>query len=79
MELQVPKARHNGVASHSPLEYFAHPLPDQQYVELIKTSDCGLLFYDSRAYFSRRAGVLGELLSCGKPVIVPAGSWLVTN
>ena len=35
-----------------------------------------MLFYDSRVYFSRRAGVLGELLSCGKPVIVPAGSWL---
>lgn len=76
MEFQVPEARHHGVAPHSPLEYFPHPLPDQQYVELIKTSDCGLLFYDSRAYFSRRAGVLGELLSCGKPVIVPAGSWL---
>jgi len=27
-------------------------------------------------YFSRRAGVLGELLAAGKPVIVSAGSWL---
>ena len=60
----------------SPIEYYSHPLGEQEYVELIKSSDCGLLFYDSRVYFSRRAGVLGELLSCGKPVIVPAGSWL---
>jgi len=59
-----------------PIEYFAHPLSKRDYVELIKTSDCGLLFYDSRVYFSRRAGVLGELLSAGKPVIVSAGSWL---
>ena len=59
-----------------PVEYFSHPLSHEDYVELIKSTDCGLLFYDSRVYFSRRAGVLGELLSCGKPVIVPAGSWL---
>ena len=48
----------------------------EDYLDLLQNTDCGLLFYDSRAYFSRRAGVLGELLSCGKPVIVPAGSWL---
>jgi hypothetical protein len=58
------------------VQYYSHPLSDVEYLNLIKNTDCGLLFYDSRAYFSRRAGVLGELLSCGKPVIVPAGSWL---
>ena len=44
--------------------------------DFIQNTDCGLLFYDSRTYFSRRAGVLGELLSAGKPLIVSAGSWL---
>ena len=58
------------------IDFQPHPLPEADYVELLKTSDAGLLFYDSRVYYSRRAGVLGELLSCGKPVIVPAGSWL---
>lgn len=58
------------------VKYYSHPLSDADYLDLIRNTDCGLLFYDSRAYFSRRAGVLGELLSCGKPVIVPAGSWL---
>lgn len=53
-----------------------HPLPRWDYCELIRSADIGLLFYDSRAYYSRRAGILGELLSAGKPVIVPAGSWL---
>lgn len=61
---------------HDWVQYFSHPLSDMDYLELIRNTDCGLLFYDSRAYFSRRAGVLSELLSCGKPVIVPAGSWL---
>ncbi|MEM9410691.1 MAG: hypothetical protein AAGA30_06230 [Planctomycetota bacterium] len=61
---------------HDWVEYFSHPLSDIEYLRLLRETDVGLLFYDSRAYFSRRAGVLGELLSCGKPVIVPAGSWL---
>ena len=58
------------------VEYYGHPLDEKSYVELIEKTDCGLLFYDSRAYYGRRAGVLGELLSNGKPVIVPAGCWL---
>ncbi len=58
------------------VQYFSHPLNDIDYLQLIQDTDIGLLFYDSRVYFSRRAGVLSELLTCGKPVIVPAGSWL---
>lgn len=58
------------------VDYLPHPLPSDQYSDLIRSTDCGLLFYDSRTYYSRRAGVMGELLSCGKPVIVSAGSWL---
>ncbi|MEM9941108.1 MAG: hypothetical protein AAF939_05925 [Planctomycetota bacterium] len=60
----------------SPIEYFAHPLDHPDYVDLIQSTDVGLLYYDSEVYFSRRAGVLGELLSSGKPVVVSAGSWL---
>ena len=74
LEIELPESADKLPAA--PVEYFAHPLSKRDYVELVKTSDCGLLFYDSRVYFSRRAGVLGELLSAGKPVIVSAGSWL---
>jgi len=63
----------------SPFKYFAHPLSRPDYIEFLRNADCGLLMYDSRAYFSRRAGVLGEMLSCGKPLIVPAGSWLASQ
>jgi hypothetical protein len=76
IELELPGDGSGLDESCPPLEYFSHPLGQKDYVQLIKNTDCGLLFYDSRVYFSRRAGVLGELLSCGKPVIVPAGSWL---
>ena len=74
LEIELPESANKLPAA--PIEYFAHPLSKPDYVNLIKSSDCGLLFYDSRVYFSRRAGVLGELLSAGKPVIVSAGSWL---
>ncbi len=60
----------------APVVYCPHPLSHAAYVDLIKSTDIGLMFYDSRAYYSRRAGVLGELLASGKPVIVPAGCWL---
>ena len=60
----------------SPIEYAQHPLPTDDYVDLIRSTDIGLLFYNSHAYYARRAGILGELLACGKPVIVSAGSWL---
>ena len=59
-----------------PIEYAPHPLPSEDYTDLIRSADIGLLFYDGRAYYSRRAGILGELLACGKPVIVSSGSWL---
>ena len=53
-----------------------HPLPEPDYVQLIQNSHAGLFFYDGLRYYGRRAGILGEFLAAGKPVIVPAGSWL---
>ena len=73
LSLDMPSASPTDVL---PVEYVNHPLPQTDYVDLIRGTDVGLLYYDSRVYFSRRAGVLGELLACGKPVIVSAGSWL---
>lgn len=74
IELEIPSS--NPDATTEFVDYLPHPLPSEQYSDLIRSTDCGLLFYDSRTYYSRRAGVMGELLSCGKPVIVSAGSWL---
>ena len=56
--------------------YVNHPCPKDEYVNLIKSSNVGLLCYDSRVYYSRRAGVLCEFLAAGIPVVVPSGCWL---
>ena len=76
IELALPKTGDSSELSTDAIEYFDHPLGREAYIDFIKNTDCGLLFYDSRTYYSRRAGVLGELLSAGKPMIVSAGSWL---
>ncbi len=52
------------------------PLPAAHYDQLIYQTDIGLLMYDAKVFASRRSSVLGEFLSCGKPIIVTAGSWL---
>ncbi|MEC9093036.1 MAG: hypothetical protein VX438_10050 [Planctomycetota bacterium] len=54
-----------------------YPLTGKDYLHYIRNSDIGLLTtYESETYFSRRAGILGEYLTAGIPVIVPAGCWL---
>jgi hypothetical protein len=75
LELELPSGE--PIQFRDPVvDYLQHPLSENDYCDFIRGSDFGLLLYDSRAYYSRRAGVLGELLACGKPVIVPAGCWL---
>ena len=62
--------------SKDPIVYIQHPLQVEDYVQHIRRSDVGLMLYDSARYYVRRAGVLGEYLAAGVPVIVPAGCWL---
>lgn len=63
-------------AGVEPIVYTKHPLSVDEYVEFIRRADIGLLMYDSDRYYVRRAGVLGEMLAAGVPVIAPAGCWL---
>ena len=59
-----------------PVEYAPHPLDMDQYVDLIRQADIGLLLYDSERYYVRCSGVLVEMLSVGVPVIATAGCWM---
>ncbi|MBL8270711.1 hypothetical protein [Steroidobacter sp.] len=59
-----------------PVVYAPFPLDLERYAELVRSSDIGLLLYDSTRYYSRCSGVLLEMLSAGVPVIVPGGCWL---
>ena len=59
-----------------PVVYAPFPLDLERYAELVRSTDIGLLLYDSTRYYSRCSGVLLEMLSAGVPVIVPGGCWL---
>lgn len=59
-----------------PIVYAPFPLELERYAELVRSSDIGLLLYDSTRYYARCSGVLLEMLSAGVPVIVPGGCWL---
>lgn len=71
--LPLPGAPDAGV---EPIIYAKHPLSVTEYVDFIRGADIGLLMYDAQRYYVRRAGVLGELMAAGVPVIAPAGCWL---
>lgn len=73
-QLQVSPA--NSGPDHSWIQYADHPLSEADYVDLVRSAGIGLLLYDGRTYYSRRAGVMGEFLASGVPCIVPAASWL---
>jgi hypothetical protein len=59
-----------------PIVYAPFPLDLERYAELVRSTDIGLLLYDSTRYYARCSGVLLEMLSAGVPVIVPGGCWL---
>lgn len=59
-----------------PVVYAPFPLDLERYAELVRSTDIGLLLYDSTRYYARCSGVLLEMLSAGVPVIVPGGCWL---
>lgn len=60
----------------APITYAPFPLELERYAELVRSSDVGLLLYDSARYYARCSGVLLEMLGAGVPVIVPGGCWL---
>ncbi len=76
--VQGAKKKHHlsGKQRATVLEPVPHPLPAEKYADLIRSSDIGLLNYDRIVYKNRRAGIMGEFLSCGIPVIVPSRCWL---
>lgn len=66
----------SGQLPKSPVIALPHPLSPDNYADLIRSADIGLLLYDSDEYFARCSGILVELLAAGVPVIGPAGCWL---
>lgn len=52
------------------------PLSPGKYWALLEVSDLVILPYDPQRYAARSSGVLVEALAAGKPVLVPARTWM---
>jgi glycosyltransferase involved in cell wall biosynthesis len=51
----------------------------EEYYQLLASADLVIIPYELNSYKYRTSGVLTESLAAGKPVIVPAHSWLATQ
>jgi glycosyltransferase involved in cell wall biosynthesis len=51
-------------------------LPREQYFRMLAESDIVLCLYDAKIYRARSSGIMTEALAAGKPVIVPAETWM---
>lgn len=58
------------------VKLFMDPLDSNAYRELVLGSDVVLILYDRDNYYARSSGILVEALTAGKPVVVPAGTWM---
>jgi glycosyltransferase involved in cell wall biosynthesis len=69
--------------SSLPLDYcvnlITEPLAGDAYRRLLLEADVVVLPYDAEAYASRSSGVFVEALAAGRPVIVPAGTWMAAE
>lgn len=54
-------------------------LAPADYYALLADASLVLLPYDARLYRTRSSGVLAEALAAGKPVVVPAGTWMAAQ
>jgi len=61
-------------ADPAPIVVVPRALPPREYAALVRQSDIGLLPYDPSVFATRFSGVLNEMLACGVPVLMPAGS-----
>ncbi|HVX12973.1 MAG TPA: glycosyltransferase [Pirellulales bacterium] len=61
------------------VELLKHPLASEPYRRLLLDSDVVVIPYDRDNYYARSSGIFAEALVAGKPVIVPAGTWMATE
>jgi hypothetical protein len=71
-----PSASSENTQSSPRVAVIRWPLSTENYLDLIRDSDIGLLLYDANQYYARCSGVMVEMLKAGVPVIVPSGCWM---
>lgn len=55
------------------------PMTSADYRALLLDADVVVLPYDRDDYYARSSGIFAEALAIGKPVVVPAGTWMAAE
>lgn len=55
------------------------PLPSREYRQLLFDADVVVIPYERDNYYARSSGIFAEALVAGKPVLVPAGTWMAVE
>jgi len=58
------------------VELLLSPLSSAEYAKLVLRADVILVPYDRDNYYARSSGIFAEALVAGKPIVVPAGTWM---
>ncbi|MGH7139069.1 MAG: hypothetical protein ACREHD_25260, partial [Pirellulales bacterium] len=75
----VARAQLEAVAAECRVDLIKHPLASAQYRRLVLDGDVIVVPYDRDNYYARSSGIFAEALVAGKPVLVPAGTWMATE
>ena len=75
-EPEVIAARRQLLSVRGSVELVEHNLDLPDFQSLLLSADIVLMPYLREFYRSRSSGVLIQVLAAGKPVVVPAGTWL---
>ncbi|WP_413173119.1 glycosyltransferase [Anabaena azotica] len=63
----------------SKIQLFKEILSTEAYYDLLSSADIIVIPYSPECYGARSSGVLVEALVAGKPVVVPANSWMAAQ
>lgn len=63
----------------SMVKIIKNAMTTEEYYQLLMSADLLVIPYDNQSYRHRTSGVLTESLAAGKPVIVPANTWLASQ
>lgn len=72
----IAARRHLSSVRDGSVELVERNLASSEFQSLLLSADLVLLPYVAEFYRARSSGILVQVLAAGKPVIVPAGTWL---
>jgi hypothetical protein len=75
----VARAQLEAMPPECRVELIKRPLSSYDYRRLLQDSDIVVIPYDRDNYYARSSGIFAEALVAGKPVLVPAGTWMASE